>query len=227
MFRTCLASVLALSAVTLVACGSDGGGATPDASVTFVDSGTPDATVPVCEGDVCGGVCIDTSTDPLNCGGCDLACDSPGQICSGALPCACPEAFVPAGIGNSGFDQMTEQQGITLAVAPLIDSVIDAVIIGYDDTVAIGEDVDLSGGVTVPTAAAAYDVNINTQSAHTAYAAISGTVNFTTHCSVGATGTMTNVVFAEVTQALPPEVIEGGCQFTVDTVAFDIGDACP
>jgi O-glycosyl hydrolase len=78
-------------------------GATPsDAGV--VDSGSPDVVVPTdvltppdagCAGTMCGGVCTDTQTDALNCGGCgNVVCHT--EICVGGAR-ACPSGRTACG----------------------------------------------------------------------------------------------------------------------------------
>jgi hypothetical protein len=229
MSRTHVVAFVALMAA--MACDGGGGSGTADGGVSFIDSGPPDATVEPCNGTRCDGVCVDTASDPMNCGGCGLTCDSPGQICTGdAEACTCPDPFIPASITPSGFDQVRDDivPGVTVALVPMLSGgKINAFIVGYDDTTPIGEDIVLDGGLTVPNAAAAFDVDQASLSARTAYQVTAGTLRFTSACLAGAQGTLTDATFAEVTQELPPTVVAGGCQFSAATVAFRIGSACP
>src|SRR5262249_44701891 len=55
-------------------------------------SSTRSADVPPCALDVCGGECVDTSSDPAHCGACDRAC-TPAASCS-VRACACPANFM-------------------------------------------------------------------------------------------------------------------------------------
>jgi len=228
-------SALALSALFAAAC-SGGGSSKPDVTFTDASPPVPDASIQlppdaaVCTTTTCDGACVDTATDPLNCGGCGMACASPGQICSGALPCECPADFVPASIGGGGFDQIQAQAGAIIALAPSIGATLDVTAVVYDLTLEVGTVYDLATGLgtlTPPAVAAGYDVDINSFTAHTAYGATAGTITFDTICDVGASGTMANVVFSEVLGVTDPTAVEGGCSMSYDSLAFAIGDACP
>ena len=211
------------------ACGDDGG---PNISLT--DSGPADATPPsdagppdafVCTLTDCGGACIDTTSDSLNCGGCGLACATPGQICSGSLPCACPADFVPASIGG-GFDQVFMQAAAIAAIAPVAFSPISIVAVVYDLTLTIDTDYDLAvslATLTPPSVALGYDVNINAFTAKTAYGATTGTIRFDTICADGASGTITSPVFTEVGGITDLAPLLNGCTLSYETLAFDIG----
>ena len=207
-------------------CGDDDGGDNGD--VALADSGPPDAAsgpdASTCSLTQCDDECVDTDTDPANCGGCGMACDSPGQICSGTLPCACPETFIPDTIEPSGLDQLQAQNGLTLAISPIIAGVLDVFIVGYTaatPTTAI----DLADGVP-PLVAAGYDVDVEGGTAHTAYQAVSGRLRLVEHCDVGARGTLRNAEFAEIDQTtgLP---LENGCTMSVPMLTFEIGQPCP
>jgi hypothetical protein len=213
--------------VTLFALGCGGGGSDTDAGVVFIDSGPADAPVQACSMTLCGAECVDLSKDPNHCGSCDQACDSPGQICNGEVPCACPAAFIAATIDPSFGDQVTDQfmEGVHVGLAPILGSPIDLFLVGYTDETPVGTDLELTGALEAPFAGAGYDVDIQSRTVHTSYQVISGTLHLDTACAAGASGTLSNAVFAETTQAVPPEVVEGGCQFTVDSTEFTIGVA--
>ena len=51
------------------------------------DDSEVDAGVDNCPLTECGDECVDTSSDPMHCGGCGMACNSAAQTCTGALPC--------------------------------------------------------------------------------------------------------------------------------------------
>jgi hypothetical protein len=83
--------VTLLGALALAACGDDSG----ISGIGVVDSGTADSGGGSSRGlscgasTDCGGVCINTDTDPSNCGTCGNACD-PGEACeSGACAVSC------------------------------------------------------------------------------------------------------------------------------------------
>ncbi|MHB8419212.1 MAG: hypothetical protein ACYDCL_14140 [Myxococcales bacterium] len=54
---------------------------------------------------LCGGLCTNTNTDPLNCGNCNNPCPS-GQSCNGAGLCVetCAAGFTPCGGSSGGVD---------------------------------------------------------------------------------------------------------------------------
>jgi hypothetical protein len=217
-----LCSTLALAAI---ACGGDD--AADDDGVVIVDSGPPDAFVPVCEETTCGDECVDTSSDSANCGGCGMACDSPGQICSGALPCACPEAFVPAEIdADAPFGQMRVVQDTTIGFGGFFaGDRIDALVVAFDGETPIGMDFALTAAIQTPGVIAAYDVDVQAGTAHTAYAVDSGTLNLSAACAEGVAGVLTDVTLVEI-DATTGVVVDGGCSFMVPTIDFAIGGDC-
>ncbi len=236
MTRTSPLALLVLflsSAAFISSCSEDTG-----PNVNLTDSGpadaepAPDAAPPdafVCTFTECGSACVDTSTDSLNCGGCGLACNSPGQICSGSLPCACPADFVPGSFGGTAADQVFAQAGAIAAIAPVTFGPLNIVAVVYDLSLTTGTDYDLSDSLentAPPSVALGYDVDLQSQNAKTAYAATEGTINFDTICDGGASGTITDVVFAEVGGITDPTPLVNGCDLSHDTLTFDIG-TCP
>jgi hypothetical protein len=237
MFQTTRPLLLSLCSILFVfalsgECGDDGG---PNVELTdsgpadadTTDAGSPDAFV--CTFTECGNACIDTTTDSLNCGGCGLTCESAGQICSGSLPCACPADFVPASIGPTIADQVGMQGPAYAAVAPVTFSPLNIVAVAYDLTLTTATDYDLAdslANVAVPSIALGYDVDFASQNAKTAYAATEGIINFDTICAGGASGTVTDVVFAEIGGVANPAPVTNGCSLEYDTLTFDIG-TCP
>lgn len=228
----CLSS-LAL-ALALTACsGGDDNNNGPE--VELADAAVPDAAPQPdasCDGEFCDGVCVDTSSDSLNCGGCGLTCDSPGRICSGALPCECPADFLPASVGGLPIDMVMSQGDLIFGIAPLLSGQINAFVVIWDNTLETGVEYDLANAIetiTPPAVAAAYDVNQADLSAQTIYGATTGTIVFDTLCDEGATGTITGPVLSEVSGGLDfqnIEVVEGGCTLSYETLSFSIG-TCP
>jgi hypothetical protein len=86
--------------------GGDGGGATATDGASDVAETGPLCTPPLVD---CGGVCVDTTSDPLNCGQCGLVC--PSQICSMSL-CVGSTA---GGIVFIGHDYLTTPAGTAQA----------------------------------------------------------------------------------------------------------------
>ena len=203
-------------------------------TVTLSDAAAPDATnaIPdaaVCTQTTCGDLCVDTATDPLNCGGCGMACASAGQICSGSLPCECPADFVASQIGGGGFDQIQPQGDFIVGIAPNIGLTLDVAAVVWDLSMELGTEYNLAdavGALAPPAVAAGYDVDINTFMAHTAYAATEGIIIFDNVCDAGASGTMSNVVFSEVLGVTDPTPVEGGCSMSYESLTFNIG-SCP
>lgn len=226
-------AVFSLSLVLVAGCGDDSA-ASSDASVTFADSGTPDARPPIdappCTGTVCDGLCVDTSEDPLNCGGCGMECDSPGQVCTGSLPCTCPPMFLPATVDPVAFDQVVEQAGFLIGVGPLVDGTkFNVFAVVYEEDTPTGVEFDLSESVaqlSAPAVAAGYDVDTGSFMAHTPYAANEGTLIITSRCATGVHGTVTDAHFIEVQGTTDPTPVPDGCEFSIDSVSFTIGEAC-
>ncbi len=233
MSRICLALMHATAWISLsaVACGGDddaagsgadaGGGA---ADAAAADASSPDAAV--CTMTMCGDECVDTATDSAHCGGCDMACESPGQICSGALPCTCPPEWIPADLTQPVGSEVDQRlfPGLLVGIAPVFEEeIINAVLVGFVEETPVGTDIDLSE-ITAPApplVAAAYDVDVETNEVHTPYLATTGTVNFTELCAQGVRGTVTDAVFVEVSGVTDPTPVDGSCQVAVASLAFD------
>ena len=225
-----------VSMLTLAACGGGGGSDAIDAAPGAIDGRIADGPLPdalaACEiGERCYGVCVDTSTSVLHCGGCNMACASPAQVCGGALPCSCPEGFIPDTVNVAlATVNDTYLPPLTVALAPLFpEGRTDLLLVGYIAGVTpLDEPLTIPGGFEPPALAAGFDVDLGVDPprAHGSYLATAGTVQFTSACSVGATGTATNVTFSEVSQADGSEIL-GGCSFTVETVSFALGAECP
>jgi hypothetical protein len=176
---------------------------------------------------MCGMDCVDTATDELNCGMCGMACPS-GAACT-MSQCMCPASFLPANLDQGLQEMVTDQfPGAYVALYPFITDVINIAAVGYPVMgTQIGMDYTLTDQLgTPPFFAAGYNVDIQTQTAQAAYYATSGTLNFTTACMVGASGTLTNATFQAVESITNPVIDPNGCTFTVDMLTFDIGAPC-
>lgn len=216
-----------LLALSLFAATSCSGGDDDPIVIVEVDATPADASIPVdaapfvCQMTECGDLCVDTATDPLHCGGCDMACASPGQICTGSTPCECPANFVPAELTGSVMAQGSSLVGLSF----IIGNTFDVGAVAYDLNVAIGVEHAL-GGLNFPAVLAGYDVDTGTFSAHTAYAATSGTITFDNLCAEGASGSIVAPVFEEVEGITNPTPVQGGCSMSYKALTFDFG-TCP
>jgi len=235
MYRsTSVLGVLVLcSSFALLACGDDGGNANPDATIVFVDAPIPDAPTPdafVCTMTDCGNnQCVNTDTDPLHCGECDMACPE-GQGCSSG-DCVCPTVNIPAAPMTLAPIPVQAQMGVNIGLIALGGSVgFDAIAIIWDPlTQTTGEDIALPATGLTPTVGYGFNIDINTMAIQTPYLATGGTINFTTACSVGATGTITDATFGQVMSLLqlPPVPVANGCTIDASTFTFTVGDPCP
>jgi hypothetical protein len=222
-----------LSLATFAACDNDPGTTPADGPQFIFDSAPlpPDAFV--CTQTDCNGVCTNTATDPLNCGDCGMACQS-GASCVASM-CECPPNFLePMLTGNpTGQDLVIDQlPGAYVALTPFFGSAINGFGVGYSQTdVMLGVDLTLDGTMlpNTPFAVALFDIDIGTMMPRAAYAALSGTINFTTACATGAAGTLTDATF-QAGQIFPSPMLDpNGCTFTVPSVQFSIADPtmCP
>lgn len=214
----------AVAALAAACSGDDGPAVLVDAAV---DAPSIDAST--CNGMVCGGECLDTSTDEQHCGGCTTVCD-PGQACQAGM-CECPPSFVPA---NPVFLQQqvdaTILQGATLGIGGMLNSTIDALIVAYPTKgVQVDHDYTLSGASlgTPPFVAAGYDVDLQTFMPAAAFYATGGTLRFDTVCATGFSGTLRNGHFVAVAGIMNPTLEPNGCAFDVPMITFAYGDACP
>lgn len=220
------ALLLALSLFVATSCSDDDDGpmVMVEVDATPVDAAIPIDSAPfVCQMTECGTSCVDTATDPLHCGGCDMACGSPGQICSGTLPCECPADFLPPDLTGSVMAQGPALIGLSL----IVGNTFDVGAVAYDLNVAIGVEHQLElNGLNFPTVLAGSDVDINSFTAHTAYAATSGTITFDNLCAEGASGTILAPVFEEVAGIMNPTPVVGGCSMSYKSLTFNFGE-CP
>ncbi len=259
-------SVLVLVMIAVVGCGSEPG-STDDGGITFEDAAWPDADIPDaihydafvcvetdtikdCAPELGQAGCVDITSDPDHCGGCDQACPSPGMSCEpGPGPdgadtdlahCECPaEDFLPSNIVPvslpiPGFNPVTNEYTAPnyLGLAPLIDgSTLNMFGITFNITTSptpIGTEIDLAETLSaqVPAVVAGYNINYNTYSAQAAYVVTTGTLVLDTACATGVSGTVTGATFSEVADMMDPVIVEGGCSFTKESITFAIGDDC-
>jgi hypothetical protein len=219
------ASVL-LCLATLAACDNDPGNTPADGPQFIFDSppSPPDAFV--CTLTDCDGVCTNTATDPVNCGMCGMACQT-GASCV-ASKCECPPNFLPPTLmGNpTGQDLVIDQlPGAYVALSPFFASEIDGFGVGYAMTdPVLNTDITLDGTMlpNTPFAIALFDIDIGTMMPRAAYAALSGTINFTAACLDGASGTLTDATFQAATIFPSPMLDPTGCTFDVASVQFSI-----
>ena len=159
-----------------------------------------------------------------------MACESPGQICSGALPCTCPPAWIPADLTQPVAARSTRScsRACWSASRRFRWRPHQRGAGRYGEETPIDTDIDLSEiqAPAPPLIAAAYDVDAESSDVQTPYLATSGTVVFTELCAQGVRGTLTDAVFVEVGGVTDPTPIEGGCQVEVPSLAFDLGAPC-
>ncbi|MEZ4269818.1 MAG: hypothetical protein R3F39_25955, partial [Myxococcota bacterium] len=75
------------------------------ANDSLADADVPEPSCPVYH-KLCGGICVNTTVNPLHCGACDEACD-PGQVCSGGT---CSSECLPGllACGQTCVDPLTD-----------------------------------------------------------------------------------------------------------------------
>lgn len=237
------ASFALLPSLALVACGGEEGVA-PDAEpIVLVDSMPIDA-VPSPDAAGClftecpvSGVCTDLDTDVTNCGKCDNVCQG-GATCGGG-DCACITDYVPAN-PTFLFNQVSDGgiiTGVSLGFGvyghPGGGGIADVLVAGYDmagvTTGAPGYDLSTIELGTPPLLGVTYDFDIQTQTpSSVVHFATAGTLVFDTVCTGGFSGHATDVTFSGVSGGLTSPMIDPeGCSFTVASVSFAFGTACP
>lgn len=211
-----LAAIIGLAGA--IACGgSDAGGDAPDAMPSVPDAATCDMTL-------CGDDCVDTSTSTDHCGGCFQPC-TPAQDCD--QNCQCPSVAVSEDfILRDMDDEMLAPTIIGIGV--FADGQrLNALVIGFADPGTLtNTDIDLAAGEP-PFVAIGYDIDTATRQYRSAFRAQTGTLNLTRRCALGVAGTVTGADLVEVEpDSDPPVAIPDGCTATIESIAFDFGDAC-
>ncbi len=221
--------------LTVTACGDDDGGPAggSDATVVFIDAPLPDAPTPdafVCNMTDCGNnQCVDLDTDPFHCGMCDRSCND-GQTCVSG-DCVCPTVTAPA-TPTPIFVQVDSMTvpGATFAIGVFSAGAgADGLVLFYDPVNQVTDmdlDISMLSGLT-PSVLYGYNVDIGSMQFQTAYIATAGTLNFDYACATGASATMTDVTFSQVTSIMDPTPLPGGCEFTAPSITIALGDNCP
>ena len=225
--RKTLGTMLLVWGLALVGCGGDDD--EPDAEpIALFDAATPDAGVPdafVCTQTECGAACVDTTTNPLHCGGCSMAC-TPVQDCA-ASDCECPGNFVPTTV-TPIFSQMDATMAapdiVGLSVFAGTDGGAHIALAIFSLDVATGVDIDLTD-VDAPAILLGYDLDIMAMSARGGYAATSGTVNLDYACAEGVAGTVTGAGLEEG-DLFSGTLITDGCVLSDVGFSFTAGVPC-
>jgi hypothetical protein len=227
-FAFCTTLFVTLFATLSPGCGSSN--SVPDAFLQpAVDSAPPPPDAFVCTMTTCGTACVDITSDELHCDGCDLPCQT-GATCTNSS-CVCPPGFLPADL-DVGVQEMVRGDlfpGAHVAIYPFLANELDLAMVGY---AMIGTQIGTPYTLTdtlgsAPFVAAAFNFDFSAMTAQAAYYATSGTLTFTTACSVGTTGTLTDATFQTVAGLMNPTIDPNGCSFTVASLTFDIGTPCP
>jgi hypothetical protein len=205
--------------------GDDAGSTTPvDAAVD-----APGIDAFACAPLTCAGEMFDGCLDEVHCGDCNTTCEAGNACQSGA--CECPPSFVPAAPAFLQ-DQVdsTMIQGVTIGIGGMIDSTIDAMIVGYPTgNVQVDHAYDLSQGTpgVPPFVGVGYDIDLDTFTPSAAFYATRGTLTFTEVCGVGFKGTVSGAHFVAVMGLMNPTLVDNECAFDVPAIAFEYGDPCP
>lgn len=222
-----VARLAALGLTALAACSGDDGGPVVLVDARPIDAPQIDAAA--CSGMVCDGTCVDTSLDEQHCGNCTTVCEA-GKTCQ-ASTCMCAPSFLPA---TPSFVQQqlntTLLPGATLGIGGMLNSTIDALVVGYPTaTVRVNQPYNLSGQTlgAPPFVAAGYDLDLMSFTPAASFYATSGTLTFTAVCAGGFEGTLTNAHFVAVEGLMNPTLVPNGCAFDLASLSFSYGAACP
>ena len=212
-----------LSLLVCAACGDNLQAPAPDAPGHADAAVMPDAAV--CEADV--------ASDETNCGACDKLCHG-GEVCKNAV-CSCPTGLVPPVVFPTGVEQFFGAGGFTIALAPTLSlGGINGLVFGYDATVPLDTNIDLSMVAlgSTPFVGSAPGLDIQNLALDASYVATAGTLRFTKHCDTEVQGTLTNATFSGLRGGLLgggiPMVDPDGCVVHVNSLTFHLATApCP
>jgi hypothetical protein len=219
--------LFALAILLLAACKSDddpgndpvdAADEPPDAPADPPDAG--------CEGEVCDGVCYDTSSDEEHCGDCDTVCEQTGSVCEDS--CICPADFVaeePTFLAQ-GIEEPAQGFYFAYGGFPFAGK-LNALVVLAAATLELDTPYELTGELSPPAIGVGYDVDIDSQEAQAAFFATAGTVTFTAICAEGIAGHAEDLTFQAVNSLEDPTVDPEGCSFTVEAVNFAFGEDCP
>jgi hypothetical protein len=221
--------LFALAILLLAACKSDDSGNDDAVAIDAADE-PPDAPADPpdagCEGEVCDGVCYDTSSDEEHCGDCETVCEQTGSVCEDA--CICPMDFVPdePTFLAQGIEELAPGIFFSYGGFPSAGK-INALVVVAATALELDTPYDLTGELEPPAIGVGYDVDIESQEAAAAFFATAGTITFTQICAEGIAGHADGLTFQAVESLENPEVDEEGCSFEVEVVNFAFGEDCP
>lgn len=206
-------------------CTSEPAATSPSLDPLRADGGPLDGST--CTHTACGDECVDTGQSDDHCGACGTAC-TPAAACLMST-CQCPGDFVPRESNTVFSAVMATPDAGFLGVGAFLDGrLIHFVSVGFTEGVALDTPIDLAttGPGSSTTVGAGYDYDMTTMIGEGSFAAVSGTVTFTSACAGGVAGTVSNARFVEVRGLQDRTPISGGCTFELARHTFAYGEPC-